>query len=148
MSDCSGDLRIGTSGWHYKHWRGPFYPEKFSASRMLEYYVEHFDTVEINNSFYRLPPEKALDSWRDETPPGFCFAVKGSRFLTHMKKLKDPEQGIQRFFERADLLGPKLGPVLFQLPPHWPSDAERLAAFIRALPHRQSHRAHRRYAGD
>lgn len=101
---------------------------------MLDFYAERFDTVELNNSFYRLPAKDALKSWRDETPRGFCFAVKGSRYLTHAKKLKDPEQGIGRFFERAEILGAKLGPVLFQLPPQWPANPERLAKFLDALP--------------
>ncbi len=128
------EIRIGTSGWHYKHWRGPFYPERFAASKMLDFYAERFDTVELNNTFYHLPSERAVCAWRDETPPGFLFTVKGSRFLTHMKKLKDPETGLERFFERADLLAPKLGPVLFQLPPFWDLDLDRLAGFLRALP--------------
>lgn len=131
---------IGTSGWHYGHWRGPFYPEKLPASRMLEYYQQYFDTVEINNTFYRLPPENAVREWVDGTPAGFRFAVKGSRFLTHMKKLKDPERGIAAFFSRVDLLGRKLGPVLFQLPPFWEVNVERLERFLEALP------ARRRYA--
>ena len=129
-----GAVHIGTSGWHYKHWRGIFYPEKLPASKWLDFYTKHFDTVELNNTFYRLPPESAVAAWRDLTPKGFCFAVKGSRFLTHMKKLKDPEQGISRFFERADLLVKKLGVVLFQLPPFWDVDTDRLEAFLRALP--------------
>lgn len=101
---------------------------------MLDYYAERFDTVELNNSFYRLPSKDALERWRDETPRGFCFAVKGSRYLTHAKKLKDPEQGIARFFDRVEILGPKLGPILFQLPPQWPANAERLGDFIEVLP--------------
>ncbi len=129
---------IGCSGWHYKHWRGPFYPEKLPASKMLEYYTRYFLTVELNNSFYRLPQPNALRNWHDSTPPNFCYAMKGSRFLTHMKKLKDPAAGIERFFERADMLGEKLGPVVFQLPPHWEADPERLEGFLEALP-----RAHR-----
>ncbi|HTA42914.1 MAG TPA: DUF72 domain-containing protein [Bryobacteraceae bacterium] len=127
-------IRIGTSGWHYDHWRGPFYPPRMAASRMLGYYIGCFDTVELNNSFYRLPSKKALQDWRDETPRAFCFAVKGSRYLTHAKKLKDPEEGIARFFDRAEILGPKLGPVLFQLPPQWTVNAERLDQFLEALP--------------
>lgn len=130
----AAEIRIGTSGWHYKHWVGTFYPPKWPASKMLAYYVERFDTVELNNSFYRLPPEGALANWRDSTPADFCFAVKGSRFLTHMKKLKDPEPGLDRFFQRADILGPKLGPILFQLPPHWALDLDRFQTFLRALP--------------
>lgn len=127
-------IRIGTSGWHYNHWRGPFYPPRTAAARMLEYYTGCFDTVELNNSFYRLPSKEAMKAWRDQTPPRFCFAAKGSRYLTHAKKLKDPEQGIERFFERADILGAKLGPILFQLPPQWTANSERLRRFLEALP--------------
>lgn len=133
-AQLGADVRIGTSGWHYKHWIGNFYPPRTPASKMLAYYCERFDTVELNNSFYHLPKRPALESWRDSTPQGFCFAVKGSRFLTHMKKLKDPEQGLQRFFEAIDILGEKLGPVLFQLPPNWELDLERLKLFIECLP--------------
>jgi uncharacterized protein YecE (DUF72 family) len=129
-------IHIGTSGWHYNHWRGPFYPEKFSAARMLEYYTRHFRTVEINNSFYRLPPENAVEQWCDSTPAGFCFAMKGSRFITHMKKLKDPAEAIGRFMERADLLGKKLGPIVFQLPPWWELNLPRLEEFLENLPKR------------
>src|SRR5919197_5475216 len=91
------EIRIGTSGWHYKHWRGPFYPEKWPTDRMLEHYIQHFDTVELNNSFYHLPRQSTLELWRDRTPNGFCFAVKGSRYLTHMRKLAEPEAGLARF---------------------------------------------------
>jgi uncharacterized protein YecE (DUF72 family) len=131
-----GAVHIGTSGWHYPHWRGPFYPEKLPAAKMLEFYTRHFDTVELNNTFYRLPVESGLETWRESTPKGFCFAAKGSRFLTHMKKLKDPEPGVAKFFERVDRLGNKLGPVVFQLPPWWEANAERLEAFLAALPPR------------
>ncbi len=133
-------MRIGCSGWHYKHWVGPFYPPKTGASKMLALYVQQFDTVELNNSFYRLPTEKGLANWRDSTPPDFRFAMKGSRFLTHMKKLKDPEQGLERFFERADILGKKLGPILWQLPPQWELNIERFEHFLGVLP------KHHRYA--
>ncbi len=131
-----GTIYIGTSGWHYRHWLGPFYPEKLPASRMLEFYSRHFDTVELNNTFYRLPPESGLHTWRSTTPDRFCFSAKGSRFLTHMKKLKDPGVALERFFERVNLLRPKLGPLVFQLPPFWQIDAERLESFLRALPPR------------
>ena len=131
-----GAIHIGTSGWHYKHWLGPFYPEKLPASKMLEFYTRHFDTVELNNTFYRLPLESGLETWRESTPKGFCFAAKGSRFITHMKKLKDPETAIGRYFERVDQLGKKLGPIVFQLPPWWEADAERLERFLEALPPR------------
>ncbi len=130
-------IRVGTSGWHYQHWRGPFYPEKFPASKMLGFYARHLDTVELNNTFYRLPLESGLEAWRDSTPDGFLFAAKGSRYLTHMKKLKDPEPGIAKFFERIDRLGKKLGPIVFQLPPFWDVDTGRLDAFLQGLPKRR-----------
>lgn len=132
-----GAVHIGTSGWHYKHWRGPFYPEKLPASKMLEFYAQHFDTVELNNTFYRLPTENGLTTWRESTPKGFCFAAKGSRFITHLKKLKDPESAIEKYFERVCQLGKKLGPIVFQLPPWWEADAARLEAFLDALPRRR-----------
>jgi uncharacterized protein YecE (DUF72 family) len=125
---------IGTSGWHYKHWIGNFYPAGLPGSRMLAHYIEKFDTVELNNSFYKLPAENSLSAWRDSTPPHFHFAVKGSRFLTHMKKLKNAEEGLNRFLRAVGVLGPKLGPVLFQLPPHWEIDADRLADFLAIFP--------------
>lgn len=128
------EIRIGTSGWHYKHWIGRYYPERCPASKMLAHYQQDFDTVEINNSFYRLPTPSALENWRDSTPPDFRFAAKGSRFLTHMKKLKDPEAGLEKFFSRIELLGEKLGPILFQLPPQWEVNTERLESFLDALP--------------
>src|SRR5512146_1105960 len=129
-------VHIGTSGWHYKHWCGPFYAEKLPAAKMLEFYVRHFDTVELNNSFYKLPAVAAFRGWRDSTPPGFCFAVKASRFITHNKKLKDPENALQNFLPRAAELGPKLGPILFQLPPRWRVNVERLEEFLSVLPGR------------
>lgn len=131
---------IGTSGWHYKHWAGSFYPERCPASKMLGLYQENFDTVELNTTFYHLPQPSALACWRDSTPPGFLFAAKGSRFLTHMKKLKDPEQGLRRFFDAVEVLETKLGPILFQLPPNWQLDLDRLRNFLACLPD------HHRYA--
>lgn len=125
---------IGTSGYHYKHWKGPFYPERLPASKMLAFYVEQFDTVELNATFYRLPPVGAAASWREQSPEGFCFAAKGSRFITHMKKLKDPAPALERYFEHIKDLKGKLGPIVFQLPPFWPVDLERLEAFLEALP--------------
>ncbi len=127
-------IHIGTSGWHYDHWRGPFYPDALGAGRFLTYYAGRFSTVEINNSFYRLPSERALAAWRDTVPPDFLFAVKGSRFITHLKKLQDPERSLAPFLERIALLEEKLGPILFQLPPRWHFNAARLAAFLQALP--------------
>ena len=128
------EIRIGTSGWQYKPWLGRFYPARWPKSKMLAFYEEHFDTVEINNSFYRLPVETALQDWRASTHANFLFAVKGSRFLTHMKKLKDPAAGIDKLFARVDLLREKLGPVLFQLPPNFGVNIERLDAFLQVLP--------------
>ena len=128
------EIRIGTSGWHYKHWVGEVYPPRWPASKMLSWYQQHFDTVEINNSFYRLPPVETVEAWRSSTPAQFRFAVKGSRFLTHMKKLKDPAPGVAKFFSRIDLLKRKLGPILFQLPPNFESNAQRLDEFLVALP--------------
>jgi uncharacterized protein YecE (DUF72 family) len=130
----AGKIHIGTSGWHYDHWRGPFYPEKMPAAEMLEWYAEHFWTVEINNSFYHLPTRKTFREWRAETPAEFLFAVKASRYITHMKKLKEPRAALRKFFLHAGELKQKLGPVLFQLPPRWHRNPERLAAFLKALP--------------
>lgn len=135
-----GRIWIGASGWHYPHWVGTFYPERTPASRMLEYYIRHFDTVELNNTFYKLPSKKGLLAWRDSTPPGFHFAVKGSRFLTHMKKLSNAEQGLKRFLDAIEPLDPKIGPIVFQLPPNWALNFERLADFLALLPR------YRRYA--
>ena len=129
-------VHIGTSGWHYDHWRGPFYPEKLPAAKMLDFYAGRFDTVELNNSFYRLPSVDSFENWRQTTPAGFCFAVKASRFLTHNKKLKDPENALQNFLPRAETLKNKLGPILFQLPPRWRVNVERLQEFLQELPRR------------
>jgi len=129
-----GEIWIGTSGWHYKHWVGNFYPPRLTGSRMLAHYIESFDTVELNNTFYQLPAQPSLSAWRNSTPSHFHFAVKGSRFLTHMKKLKDAQDGLKRFLTAAEVLEPKLGPILFQLPPNWEVDADRLADFLSLLP--------------
>ena len=128
------DLRIGTSGYHYKHWIGPFYPARTSPPGMLHYYAGRFDTLELNNSFYRLPTAEAFASWRDATPENFLFSVKASRFITHNKKLKDPENALHNLLPRAEHLGPKLGPVLFQLPPKWKVNLARLEALLEILP--------------
>ena len=125
---------IGTSGWTYDHWAGRFYPEDLPTEQWLEYYADRFPAVEINNTFYQLPADKTLDTWRDTVPRGFRFAVKASRYITHMKKLKDPRESIARFFAKAERLGDRLGPILFQLPPNWHANPERLEAFIEALP--------------
>lgn len=127
-------VRIGTSGWHYRHWVGTFYPEKCPTSKMFEFYRQHFDTVELNNSFYRLPDIKTFECWRDSVPGNFLFAVKASRFITHNKKLKDPQNALDNFLPRAEALGKKLGPILFQLPPKWSINLDRLEEFLSALP--------------
>jgi len=131
--------RIGCSGWQYRHWRGTFYPEDLAQARWLEYYASQFDTVEINNTFYRLPEGSAFAEWRTRAPAGFLYAVKASRYLTHMKKLKDPAQPLDRLFSRARLLGRAFGPVLYQLPPRWGVDLQRLETFVRSLPRRRRH---------
>ena len=129
------NIRIGTSGWHYKHWLDDvFYPAGTPPARMFDFYAQHFDTVEINNSFYHLPSAKTFDNWRESSPPNFLFAVKGSRFITHMKKLKEPERSSEKFFLVAERLREKLGPVLFQLPPRWKLNLERLREFLEWLP--------------
>lgn len=127
-------ILLGTSGWQYKDWRGRFYPDKLPQKRWLEHYAEHFDTVEVNNAFYRLPERTTFAQWRERTPENFCFAVKMSRYLTHIKRLKEPAEPIQRFFGRADALGPKLGPVLFQLPPNLRRDTGLLDAALDLVP--------------
>jgi uncharacterized protein YecE (DUF72 family) len=131
--------RIGCSGWQYKHWKGDFYPAELPASRWFEYYADRFDTVEINNTFYRLPETATFQRWAERAPARFLFAVKASRFLTHMKKLKDPEEPLARLFERMRPLGKHLGPVLYQLPPGWKLDLERLEHFLQVLPKRVRH---------
>ena len=126
--------RVGCSGWQYKHWRGDFYPSDLPTTRWFEHYAAHFDTVEINNTFYRLPEEATFRRWAERAPMRFLFAVKASRFLTHMKKLKDPEEPLERLFDRMRPLGRHLGPVLYQLPPGWKLDKGRLEHFLQALP--------------
>jgi len=132
-------FRVGCSGWQYKHWKGDFYPAGLAQRDWLEYYARHFDTVEVNNSFYRLPPERVFDNWRVRTPARFVFAVKASRFLTHMKKLKDPEEPVERLFSRAVELRSKLGPLLYQIPKQMSKNVDRLAAFLDVLPRRVKH---------
>jgi uncharacterized protein YecE (DUF72 family) len=129
-----GAARVGCSGWQYKHWRGDFYPADVPVGRWFEHYAARFDTVEINNSFYRLPEAETFARWRERAPQRFLFAVKASRFLTHMKKLKDPEEPIERLFTRMRQLGNRLGPVLYQLPPNFKLDLGRLEHFLHALP--------------
>jgi len=130
----AGRILIGTSGWHYRHWVGPFYPKGTRPDAFLRHYAGQFPTTEINNTFYNLPAPDTFAAWRDATPPGFVFACKASRYITHMKKLRDPEAGGRRFFRAIEGLGDKRGPILFQLPPRWHVNLDRLAAFLDALP--------------
>lgn len=131
---AEGIAYIGTSGWHYAHWRGVFYPPGLRPNAYLRYYAERFATVEINNAFYRLPSLETMSAWRDSVPERFVFSLKASRYLTHMKKLRDPLEPLANVLSRADALGPHRGAILFQLPPRWGFDADRLRAFLEALP--------------
>ena len=130
-----GAIRIGCSGWNYRSWKDEFYgglPQRL----WLEHYARHFDTVEVNNTFYRLPTVAAVQGWVDRTPPGFVLSVKASRYLTHVKRLSDLGPGLDRYYERIAPLArtPKLGPVLWQLPPTFKRNDERLSAALHALP--------------
>jgi uncharacterized protein YecE (DUF72 family) len=127
-------ILVGTSGWQYRDWRGRFYPEKLPQKAWLEHYAERFATVEINNAFYRLPARETFVQWRERTPDDFCVGVKMSRYLTHIKRLKDPAEPVKRFLDHADGLGDRLGPVLVQLPPNLKGDAEALNAALDQFP--------------
>jgi uncharacterized protein YecE (DUF72 family) len=129
-------VRIGCSGWIYRSWAGRFYPEGCPQRRWLEYYASVFDTVELNNTFYRLPSRTAVESWAHRTPDGFCFTVKSSRYLTHMKRLTDMDRGVHRLWERLEPLveSPRMGPVLWQLPERFHRDDARLAFALERLP--------------
>lgn len=140
MAAWTTNLRIGCSGWNYRSWKGRLYPASLPASRWLERYAGEFDTVEVNNSFYRLPAGATFEAWRRQTPPGFVMAVKASRYLTHLKRLRDPAAPLRLLFERAGRLGPCLGPVLYQLPPTMTCDVGRLEGFLDALPRRVGRR--------
>ncbi|WP_205503677.1 DUF72 domain-containing protein [Rufibacter psychrotolerans] len=129
-----GTIYIGTSGWHYNHWKGNFYPPSVTSKQFTQHYLRYFKTVEINNSFYRLPSAETFAAWRTSVPEDFLFAVKASRFITHMKKLKEPQQGLAQLLGNAQALEEKLGPILFQLPPAWRVNVERFQEFLRALP--------------
>jgi uncharacterized protein YecE (DUF72 family) len=131
-----GEFRVGTSGYQYRHWGGDFYPADVPARAWFACYTERFDTVEINNTFYHLPNPEAFDRWRQEAPPGFCFALKYSRYATHLKHLKEPVAALEPFLERARRLGSALGPILVQLPPHWQADPDRLDHFLRVAARR------------
>jgi uncharacterized protein YecE (DUF72 family) len=135
--DMTARVRIGTSGWEYDHWRDSFYPRDLPRERWLEHYAERFETVELNASFYRLPAARTFDRWQARVPSDFRFAVKGSRYLTHLRRLNQPEEPLERLWARARRLGDRLGPMLYQLPPRWLPNPDRLAAFLGALPRDQ-----------
>lgn len=128
------EVRIGTSGWSYKHWREVLYPADVPQRRWLEYYAGQFDTVELNATFYRLPSEKTFEGWRERTPENFRFAVKAPRAITHRKLLADCRDDLNRFLGRVDLLGDRAGPILVQLPPSWECDLPVLREFLGMLP--------------
>lgn len=127
-------IRIGCSGWNYRHWRGPFYPAGLPQRDWFAHYAAHFDTVEINNSFYRLPRTETFAKWRDQARPGFCYAVKANRYLTQAKKLKECEEPLARMMAPFRALEPRLGPILYQLPPRFRINLERLESFLALLP--------------
>lgn len=134
MSKASCDIRIGTSGWHYNHWVGPFYPPELPKTKWLQFYAEHFDTVEVNNTFYRLPKESSVKNWYRQAPKNFLYTVKANRYITHIKRLKDASEPLERFLQIAEILEKKLGPVLWQLPPNFHKDLELLQTFLKLLP--------------
>jgi uncharacterized protein YecE (DUF72 family) len=136
MRSHAHELRVGCSGWNYRSWRGRLYPQGVPASRWLERYAERFDTVEVNSTFYRLASRDAVARWVQQTPSEFVFAVKASRYLTHIRRLADIETGVARFYERIQPLvdARRLGPVLWQLPENFRRDDERLASALRSLP--------------
>ena len=135
MTTAHAQVHICTSGWSYDHWKGPFYPEHLPGNRMLDYYAQRLHCVEINSSFYRLPGEHILKQWYDSTPDDFRFTVKASRYITHMKKLGEPRKTVPVLLDRISTLGDKLGPILFQLPPHWRFNGTRLGDFLNTLSH-------------
>ncbi|SRR5579884_439286 len=134
-----GKARIGTSGWIYKHWKQLFYPPNVAQRQWLDVYADTFDTVEINFTFYRLPTAQTFASWNQRARPGFDFALKGSRYVTHLKQLHDAEPHVKLFFDRAASLRQHTGPILWQLPPRLSRDDDRLAAFLDVLPKDYDH---------
>jgi uncharacterized protein YecE (DUF72 family) len=130
---------IGCSGWHYEHWRGLYYPKELPKPKWLSFYAQQFDTVELNSSFYRLPSEKAFNTWQESTPDDFVFAVKVSRFITHIKRLKNLGSAVENFVSRTGLLAERLGPLLYQLPPSMRRNDEVLQSFLSELPSEYQH---------
>jgi uncharacterized protein YecE (DUF72 family) len=132
-------VHVGTSGWYYKDWHASFYPPHLKKAELLSYYASQFPTVEINASFYRLLTAKAVADWKRKVPSGFVFAVKGSRFITHMKRLLDPKEALKKFFTSIEGFGPSLGPLLWQLPGNLKKDVSRLEEFLQCLPGKYCH---------
>jgi uncharacterized protein YecE (DUF72 family) len=130
-------ILVGTSGWSYKEWKGSFYPPKLPQDEMLGFYASRFPTVEVNNSFYRIPSEKALAGWLEQVPPDFRFVLKASRRITHNSRLADEDGSLEYFLRAVNPLGERLGPTLFQLPPTFKKDSERLRGFLARLPQRR-----------
>jgi len=128
------NVRAGTSGWSYKEWKGHFYPEKISPKDMLRFYAEHFGTVEVNNTFYRMPKPEVIEGWAAEVPENFSFVLKASQRITHIKRLGDVADSVDYLLKGAAVLGPRLGPFLVQLPPNMKKDVPRLRAFLELLP--------------
>lgn len=129
-----GTLLIGTSGFHYEHWVGRFYPEKMKKKDWLNYYVKSFKTLELNNTFYHTPLATTFDAWNKSVPQGFVFSVKANRFITHQRKLKGVNESLGYFLKNTSYLHEKLGPILFQLPPTWNYNAQRFSDFLDMLP--------------
>jgi uncharacterized protein YecE (DUF72 family) len=134
MSGRTHAIRIGCSGWSYPHWRGCFYPVDLPERAWFAHYARLFDTVEINNSFYQLPSARTVAHWCTQAPAGFIYALKANRYITHMKKLKEPQAALRQFLKRAGGLAEHLGPLLYQLPPNWRCDLGRLRSFLALLP--------------
>ncbi|MBW2029026.1 MAG: DUF72 domain-containing protein [Deltaproteobacteria bacterium] len=131
--DGSMEWRIGTSGWNYRHWREVFYPRGVPQARWLEYYAGHFDTVEVNATFYRLPPHRTFENWYEKTPDTFLWSVKGSKYITHTRRLVEPPEPLERLYNGVECLRQKLGPILFQLPPSLSFDRSLFESFCRHL---------------
>jgi uncharacterized protein YecE (DUF72 family) len=129
-------IHVGTSGWQYRDWKGTFYPEDLPQRAWLSFYAGRCSTVEVNNSFYRLPTADTFARWGRDTPDGFVMAVKASRFITHLRRLRDPRDPVRLLWEGATALGPRLGPILFQLPPRFPAAPDRLSSLLDVLPER------------
>lgn len=130
----SANAHIGTSGWVYEHWQGPFYPDGLPQEEWFAHYADHFDCVEINNSFYQLPSEETFEAWQAQVPAGFRYAVKDNRYITYMNNLKASDGSLEKFISRARLLRDHLGPILWQLPPNWHANPDRLESFAARLP--------------